>query len=64
VREFRFGGQVITTKVNLMVPVDVASQHVDITAAMDDRPAARRVPLNVIAEDPFGEVAVTGEITS
>ena len=36
---FHFGQQVITTKVNMMVPRDgAAAQYIDVTAAMNDDP--------------------------
>ena len=36
---FQFGNQVITTKVNMMVPRDgETAQHIDVTAAMNDDP--------------------------
>ncbi len=34
INEFHFGQQVIRTKVNLMVPIDVPLTHVDVTAHM------------------------------
>jgi hypothetical protein len=34
VNTFRFGGQTITTQVNMMVPVAEPLSHVDVTAAM------------------------------
>ncbi|MGZ4810106.1 MAG: 4Fe-4S dicluster domain-containing protein [Thermoanaerobaculia bacterium] len=38
VNSFRFGNQVITTKVNMMVPRHAAVQNIDVTAAMNDEP--------------------------
>ncbi len=38
VNQFRFGNQLITTKVNMMVPRDSAVQHIDVTAAMHEEP--------------------------
>jgi Fe-S-cluster-containing dehydrogenase component len=58
---FRFGDQVIRTRVNVMVPrKPAAPTHIDVTAAMDERPPARSVRLPVIADDPdpFAEVEV------
>lgn len=55
VREFHFGRQTITTRVHMMVPKDVQKNYVDITAAMEERAAARHVALKVI-DDPFAEV--------
>jgi len=56
--QFKFGGQTIRTKVNMMVPIDVMPRYVDVTAAMDDRSAGKRLSLNVINEDPFAEIEV------
>jgi len=36
VNTFRFGGQTIRTKVNVMVPADSPEDHIDVTAAMFD----------------------------
>ncbi|MBI4265416.1 MAG: 4Fe-4S binding protein [Acidobacteria bacterium] len=54
VNEFRFGNQTISTRVLTMVPRGVASRQplVDVTAAMDDRPARRAVMLRVLPEAP------------
>ncbi len=66
--EFRFGLQTITTRVNVMVPRRPAPPPlIDVTAAMDERPAARGVRLAVLpgsdvvgvpGGDPFSEVEV------
>jgi Fe-S-cluster-containing dehydrogenase component len=44
VQEFRFGGQVLRTKVNVMVPRESPASHVDVTAHMSEpaRPAPVR----------------------
>ncbi|MBX3234097.1 MAG: 4Fe-4S binding protein [Labilithrix sp.] len=61
---FRFGEQVITTRVSVMVPrAPAPAPLLDVTAAMDERPANRTVRLNVIGAidplpDPFAEVEV------
>jgi Fe-S-cluster-containing dehydrogenase component len=58
---FRFGAQTITTRVNVMVPRRPAGEvHVDVTAAMAERPESRTVRLAVVgdAPDPFSEVEV------
>ena len=43
INRFQFGNQTITTKVQVMVPRDVvrSADHVDVTAAMDERPRSR-----------------------
>ena len=60
---FQFGGQTITTRVNVMVPRrPSAPPIVDVTAALDERPAARSIRLPVTGTpahpDPFAEVEV------
>jgi len=54
---FKFGRQTITTKVNMMVPRVNQVQYVDVLSAMHAEPAARKVSLNVLADDPFAHVA-------
>jgi Fe-S-cluster-containing dehydrogenase component len=60
INSFRFGRQVVTTKVNMMVPARAPTEILDVTAAMDDTPPAREVSLNVLAggveADPFSEI--------
>ena len=62
INRFRFGEQIITTRVHTMVPKRGArAVLVDITAAMDEQPRARTVRLPVLggtAVDPFAEVDV------
>ena len=72
INAFRFGQQTITTQVYVMVPRKLASaaRHVDVTAAMDERPRNRSVSLKMVStteaapesapvdSDPFGEVEV------
>jgi Fe-S-cluster-containing dehydrogenase component len=69
---FQFGNQTITTKVAIMVPRNGArAAYVNVTDAMEERPAARTVSLRVIpaeenaghrapaaTDDPFAEVQV------
>jgi Fe-S-cluster-containing dehydrogenase component len=60
--QFRFGNQVITTRVFTMVPRALTARTplVDVTAAMDDEPRERTVTLRVVPApaDPFAEVEV------
>jgi len=61
--QFRFGGQTISTRVNVMVPRGSAPPPmVDVTAAMDERPLNKTVRLAVISggapTDPFEAVEV------
>ena len=60
VNTFQFGQQTITTQVHMMVPRTLANAapHVDVTAAMEERPRSRAVTLKVISDDPFAEVEV------
>jgi Fe-S-cluster-containing dehydrogenase component len=69
VNQFQFGNQTITTNVAMMLPRHGAARtHVNVTDAMDDRPAARSVSLNVVPaagqsgaaqiDDPFAEVQI------
>lgn len=60
---FQFGGQTITTRVSVMVPRSPTTpQHIEVTAAMDDRPSPRSVSLHVMTQapeaDPFAGVEV------
>ncbi len=60
--QFRFGGQTITTRVNVMVPRTPARPPiVDVTAAMEDQATNRTVRLKVFSAeeaDPFAAVEV------
>ncbi len=60
--KFRFGEQTITTRVSVLVPRKPgAPVHVDVTAAMDERPRSRGLRLPVVGADsvdPFAEVEV------
>jgi Fe-S-cluster-containing dehydrogenase component len=64
---FQFGHQTITTRVFTMVPRQLAARtaHVDVTAAMAERPPSRVIRLRLASAheavpppdaDPFGEV--------
>jgi len=62
---FRFGGQLISTRVYMMVPArTVAAPWVDVTAALDERPPSRSIPLRpvtpapAVTSDPFAGVEV------
>ena len=60
INKFQFGNQAITTRVNVMVPRGPnAPAHVDVTAAMEERPHNRGLRLPVIdTSDPFAGVEV------
>jgi Fe-S-cluster-containing dehydrogenase component len=55
VNEFQFGQQRITTKVNMLVPRDHPQNHVDVTAAMHDRPTDALISLNILLDTPIAE---------
>jgi Fe-S-cluster-containing dehydrogenase component len=50
---FQFGNQTVTTKVHMMVPRDHSAAHLDVTAAIHDRPAEGLISLNVLADAPI-----------
>src|SRR5262249_52561177 len=51
INEFRFGGQTVTTKVNMMVPRERAASHLDVTAAMNEKPAGGLIALTVLTDE-------------
>ena len=50
--QFRFGNQLVTTKVSMMVPRENLDTHLDVTAAMHERPAGGLISLTVLADRP------------
>lgn len=66
--QFRFGEQLITTRVNVMVPTTTPRPSLlDVTAALDEKPTNRTRRLNVVGNerphvdpvlDPFAEVEI------
>jgi len=52
VNEFHFGKQVITTKVNMMLPKERTAAHLDVTAALHDKPAGALISLNILTDTP------------
>ena len=56
---FRFGNQTITTKVNMMVPHDNLDTHLDVTAALHEKPAEGLISLNVLTGEPAPMEAAT-----
>src|SRR5262249_35001333 len=52
VNQFRFGDQVVTTKVSMMVPRDSITPHIDVTAALHERPAGALIALNILTDAP------------
>ena len=54
VNEFRFGEQVVATKVNMVIPREAPSDVVDVTAAMHEPPTGRTIALNVLSQNGGG----------
>ncbi|MFO0799687.1 MAG: 4Fe-4S dicluster domain-containing protein [Gemmataceae bacterium] len=54
VNEFRFGEQVVATKVNMVIPREAPSDVVDVTAAMHEPPTGRTIALNVLNQNGGG----------
>jgi Fe-S-cluster-containing dehydrogenase component len=52
VNEFKFGREVVRTKVLMMVSTIVTTEQIDVTAAMDATSTARSVRLNVLSDEP------------
>jgi Fe-S-cluster-containing dehydrogenase component len=48
VNRFQFGGQRITTKVNMMTPKVAHAEYVDVTAAMDEQAIGKEVTFNIL----------------
>ncbi|MGC1275664.1 MAG: 4Fe-4S dicluster domain-containing protein [Planctomycetaceae bacterium] len=48
VNAFRFGSQTITTRVKMMVPRHAPTNHVDVTAAMNERPQPCSTGLDIL----------------
>jgi Fe-S-cluster-containing dehydrogenase component len=48
--QFQFGGQVISTKVNMMVSHQHQAQYVDVTAAMTEETSGKSILLNMLEE--------------
>jgi Fe-S-cluster-containing dehydrogenase component len=48
INEFRFGQQVITTKVNLMTPKVAQAEYLDVTAAMNEASIGKEITFNIL----------------
>jgi Fe-S-cluster-containing dehydrogenase component len=48
VNRFQFGGQMITTKVNMMTPKVAHAEYVDVTAAMDEQSVGKEINFNIL----------------
>ncbi len=55
VNQFQFGGQTITTKVNMMTPKVGQVEYVDVTAAMNEGAIGKEITLNVLMNGLFDE---------
>jgi Fe-S-cluster-containing dehydrogenase component len=53
VNRFQFGGQMITTKVNMMTPKVAHAEYMDVTAAMDGQSTGKDITFNILdGEEP------------
>jgi Fe-S-cluster-containing dehydrogenase component len=50
VNEFQFGGQTISTKVNMMTPRTREAQYLDVTAAMNQETSGKSILLNMLED--------------
>jgi Fe-S-cluster-containing dehydrogenase component len=48
---FQFGGQMIHTKVNMMVPKSRGDQYVDVAAALVESPVGQDMSLNILSNE-------------
>jgi Fe-S-cluster-containing dehydrogenase component len=48
INRFQFGGQAITTKVNIMTPKAAHAEYVDVTAAMDEQAIGKEITFNIL----------------
>jgi Fe-S-cluster-containing dehydrogenase component len=51
INTFQFGDQTITTKVNMMVPRDSGTTHIDVLSAMDEEPTGSSDMLESVFDD-------------
>lgn len=51
--QFQFGKQVITTKVNMMIPRDAQANYVDVVSAMDEQIIAKDITANLLMEGMY-----------
>jgi Fe-S-cluster-containing dehydrogenase component len=64
VNQFQFGNQLVKTKVSMMVPAGRGADYVDVTAALEDRPRPRTVPLDILGSLQGVGVQSTPEVPS
>lgn len=48
VNNFQFGRQMITTKVNMMIPKVAHTEYLDVTAAMDEQAIGKSIEFNIM----------------
>jgi Fe-S-cluster-containing dehydrogenase component len=48
INRFKFGNQIITTKVNMMAPRTAHFEYVDVTAAMNEQAIGKNITLNIL----------------
>jgi Fe-S-cluster-containing dehydrogenase component len=48
INQFRFGEQIITTKVHMMAPKTGGAEYVDVTAAMNEQASGKNITLNIL----------------
>jgi Fe-S-cluster-containing dehydrogenase component len=48
INRFQFGGQKITTKVNMMTPKAPHAEYVDVTVAMDEQAIGKEIMFNIL----------------
>jgi Fe-S-cluster-containing dehydrogenase component len=51
--EFHFGQQVITTKVNMMLPKHGRAEYVDVTSAMSEQTIGKNITLNILMDGMY-----------
>ncbi|HEY8746643.1 MAG TPA: 4Fe-4S dicluster domain-containing protein [Tepidisphaeraceae bacterium] len=56
VNEFKFGRELVRTKVFMMVPVGATTEHIDVTAAMNASSSGRRVKLSILGDESTFDV--------
>jgi len=53
INQFRFGDQVITTRVSMMAPRSSQSEYIDVTSAMSEQTIGKNISLNVLMDALF-----------
>jgi Fe-S-cluster-containing dehydrogenase component len=50
---FQFGSQIITTKVNMMVPKNATVEHLDVAAAVHQSPTGNKMEQDILLSGMF-----------